>query len=416
MNGPPPTTSRSSSPTSPTTTSSSGPSPTRRRSATATTPLRGFELASGYPTGTVGGSSRLLPLHGADPDPRRAIEAELRAALQRPPCGIAFSGGRDSSVLLAMAVALADREGLPRPVALTNAISGPGASEDPGWQRRLIDLLGVDWQVFLLDDELDAIGPVAAEILPVTGVMWPAAAYSSKRLLQAVRGGSLVTGEYGDELFGDHRITPVIGTIRRRPRPSRLVVRSVALALAPVRFRERDLHARLLRPRRWLKPEPRRLHVEALAADMAGTPLSWRKALDRADRLRAHRLGHRTLHALAAMDDVMLVEPFAEPRVKRSVAVAGGRFGWTSRSEAMLSIFRGDVPDELLRRTTKAIFNRSIIGRHSRTFAEAWDGTGLPADVDDLVDHDALRSEWLSELPHPGSIGLLQAAWLGTRS
>jgi hypothetical protein len=377
--------------------------------------LQGFELASGFPTGSVGGTSRLLPLTGAEPEPRTAIEAELLDALQRPPCGVAFSGGRDSSVLLAMAVALADRTGLPRPVALTNALQGEAASDDPAWQRRLVDDLGVDWTVFVHDDELDAIGPVSAAVLERTGVVWPAAAFTAQRLLHALRGGSLVTGEYGDELFGDHRITPLIGTVRRRPRPSRLVLRSVALALAPTAARTRELRSNVVRPRLWLRPEPRALHVEALVADLAASPLSWRRALDHADRLRSHRLGHRTLHALAAMEDVMLVEPFAEPDVKRSVALAGGRFGWTSRSEAMLAIFRGDVPEDLLRRTTKAHFNRTVVGIHSRAFAEAWDGTGLPADVAELVDAEALRAEWLSDLPHPGAIGLLQAAWLGSR-
>jgi asparagine synthase (glutamine-hydrolysing) len=362
----------------------------------------------------VGGTSRLLPLTGAEPDPRRAIEAELLDALRRPPCGVAFSGGRDSSVLLAMAVALADRDGLPRPVALTNALAGDAASDDPAWQRRLVDDLGVDWTVFVHDDELDAIGPVAATVLRRTGVVWPAAAFTSQRLLQALRGGSLVTGEYGDELFGDHRVTPVIGTLRRRPRPNRLVLRAVGLALAPASARARDLRAVVVRPRLWLRPEANERHVRDLVADLAATPLGWRRSLDHADRLRSHRLGHRTLHALAAMEDVMLVEPFAEPDVKRSVALAGGRFGWTSRSEAMLALFGGDVPEELLRRTTKARFNRSVIGVHSRAFAESWDGTGLPDDVVDLVDRDALRAEWLSDLPHPGAIGLLQAAWLGS--
>ena len=46
-------------------------------------------------------------------DPRRALEHVVREALLRPPCGVAFSGGRDSSAVLAVAAHVARRDGLP---------------------------------------------------------------------------------------------------------------------------------------------------------------------------------------------------------------------------------------------------------------------------------------------------------------
>src|SRR4051794_5827995 len=52
--------------------------------------------------------------------PLPALESALLPALRRAPCLIAFSGGVDSSVLLALAARLARREGLPDPIPATN--------------------------------------------------------------------------------------------------------------------------------------------------------------------------------------------------------------------------------------------------------------------------------------------------------
>ncbi|HEY2429742.1 MAG TPA: hypothetical protein VGI06_12480, partial [Acidimicrobiales bacterium] len=53
-------------------------------------------------------------------DPRAALEAAILDGLRRPPCIVAFSGGRDSSAVLAVAVDAARRHGLAPPVPLTH--------------------------------------------------------------------------------------------------------------------------------------------------------------------------------------------------------------------------------------------------------------------------------------------------------
>ena len=45
-------------------------------------------------------------------DPLEALEEAILPALQRAPCLVSFSGGRDSATVLAAAVRLARREGL----------------------------------------------------------------------------------------------------------------------------------------------------------------------------------------------------------------------------------------------------------------------------------------------------------------
>jgi hypothetical protein len=50
---------------------------------------------------------------------REALAESIRAGLRRPPCLVSFSGGRDSSAVLAVAAEVARKEGLPAPVAVT---------------------------------------------------------------------------------------------------------------------------------------------------------------------------------------------------------------------------------------------------------------------------------------------------------
>ena len=56
--------------------------------------------------------------------PRAALEAVVLRALLRPPCLVSFSGGRDSSLVLAIASDVARRHGLPLPVPATNRFPG----------------------------------------------------------------------------------------------------------------------------------------------------------------------------------------------------------------------------------------------------------------------------------------------------
>jgi hypothetical protein len=61
----------------------------------------------------------LDPLPPEGPTPRAALEELLAEELARQPCFVSFSGGRDSSALLATALDVARRRGLPEPAAFT---------------------------------------------------------------------------------------------------------------------------------------------------------------------------------------------------------------------------------------------------------------------------------------------------------
>jgi hypothetical protein len=84
-------------------------------------------------TGIVLGVDTPLVDEGPRRTPAEAIEAVLRPALERAPCLVSFSGGRDSSAVLASATDLARREGLPLPIPATNRFPDAPGSDEAVW-------------------------------------------------------------------------------------------------------------------------------------------------------------------------------------------------------------------------------------------------------------------------------------------
>ena len=74
------------------------------------------------------------PLPVTVPTPRAALDEILVQELSQPPCLVSFSGGRDSSVLVAAALDVARRRGLPEPVSFTLRYPGAADAEESVWQ------------------------------------------------------------------------------------------------------------------------------------------------------------------------------------------------------------------------------------------------------------------------------------------
>ena len=178
------------------------------------TPL---EIAWGY----VPGHTEALPRPAVgQADPRVALEHVVGEALRNPPCGVAFSGGRDSSAVLAIATHVARREGLADPVPITRVFPDAPAADEGQWQELVVGHLELaDWQRVSIHDELDVVGPLAAAHLVEHGVVWPPMIHADVPLLGSLRGGSLIDGEGGDEVLGvdAHRVAPLT-RLARHPR------------------------------------------------------------------------------------------------------------------------------------------------------------------------------------------------------
>lgn len=371
-----------------------------------------LEVAWGWVPGTWAGAPG-EPRAGG-PDPLAALEAAVLPAVARAPCLVQFSGGRDSSLVLAVALRVARREGLPEPVAYTHRFPGLAEAEEDDWQEQVIAHLGVgDWERVAVTDEVDLVGPVAAPSLVHHGLLWPPMVHARHFDLARATGGAVLDGEGGDEVLGGGRLATLAALVRRlvAPRPAPLARAALGLAPAVVRRAAGRRHYRAMRPP-WLRPGAWRELEARLAADLAGEPADRRRSLEHHLRLRMVVAFVRNCELLAAEHDVVDCKPLLDPTVVAAVGRAGGMLGFPGRTTAMTSMFGDLLPASVLGRTSKTRFNRSAFNRHSRSFADCWDGTGVD---DELVDVEALRRTWAEEEPNALSFALLQSAWLARR-
>ncbi len=337
---------------------------------------------------------------------RRALELSLTEALSRPPCGIAFSGGRDSSALLALACSVARAEGLPLPVPLTLRFAETEADET-AWQQLVIEHLRLDdWVRQRCGPEMVLTGPVAARLVGAEGPLHPANAHTHLALCSHVAGGSLVTGAGGDEVFA----SPPEALLRRLSRRQLPTVREVgAFVRSSLPGRARRAGAEFVGERPWIRSGAR----QVLAAEVGRSHWQLPRRFDRAlvawvtDRYYLS-LRH-TLAAVGRVGDVEVVAPFLD---RRFLAAFAGESGWggpDSRAHEMQRLFGDVLPAGVAERTSKATFTRSL-HQTDPLFLREWEGEGVPMD---LVDVEALREEWAKPAPHFGTALLLQSAYFG---
>ena len=377
---------------------------------TAPTPL---ELAFGFTFGAL--PTAVSPDPGADTvTARAAVDEALLTALRRPPCVMSFSGGRDSSALLALAVDVARRHGLDPPVAATNRFAGAAAADETAWQAEVLEHIGdVEHVVLDFTDELGLIGPYAQDFLLAHGARWPMNTHMHAAIADLARGGSLVTGFGGDEVLGSSQRFHLAQVLARRRRPRRGDVPIIGLAASPRAVR-RLVHVRRARATAsalpWLTPEAVSEISRLVAEEESRPSTSWdRQLLEVFARSRYLQLCLDSFRRLGADRDAQVVHPFVTPAVLAAFAREGGRGGLGSRAEALRRLLGDLLPDTVMRRQSKAVFDSPLWTAACTEFAASWSGGGFdPA----LVDAEALRADWLSRSGSVRAFGLLQAAWL----
>lgn len=348
--------------------------------------------------------------------PRHALERAVLPALLRPPCLVSFSGGVDSSVVLALATHVARREGLPAPIPATNRFPGLAQAEESSWQELTVNHLGLqDWVRLDWRDELDIVGPIAAKVLERHGVVVPFNSHFHYPLLERAAGGSLLTGIGGDELFEAVTRASAAHVLYRKRHARAGDLRALAFGFAPHQLRVAALsRRRAFREYRWILDGARKRLARAYAEWESRDPLRWDRSLREwwwtSRVLQCNLAGKR---ALAGDFDVEVGCPLTSPEVIQACAHAGGATGLGSRAQAFERIVGDLLAPALWARRSKASFNGAFWGRHARRFVAEWDGSG--AEIDGLC-IDGLRAEWADPDPDPHSFALLHRAWLARAS
>jgi asparagine synthase (glutamine-hydrolysing) len=285
-------------------------------------------------------------------------------------------------------------------------------AEESEWQERVIRHLGLrEWEVREVGDEMDRLGPLSVAVLRRHGVVYPPNTFLQLPLLEAARGDPLLNGFGGDELFASWwwRDQADLFARRRRPRPRDPL--SLALATFPAGVRRwcEGRRSRWGEDLPWLRPEAADMVSQLVVAAHAEQPRSWSRWVGWFMRRRMLSAARWSLSLLAAEVGTLLLHPLLDPGFVAAVAAAGGRWGFGDRTTAMHAIFSEALPGPVLSRQTKARYGEAFWGPCAREFAERWGGRGIDAE---LVDPEALRSEWLKPHPHDDTAMLMHAAWL----
>jgi len=372
--------------------------------------LTALEVASGIVLGDAASPYPGRPAARRGETPLEALELACLPALERGPCLVSFSGGRDSSVVLAAAVHAARREGLPLPVPATNRFPGAQHADEAKWQELVVRHLRLtDWVRNDYTDELDLVGPVATGVLRRHGLLWPFNAHFHAPLLEAARGGSLLTGIGGDEVFGRSRWARAraVLALREAPRPRDCL--RIALLASPRLARRMVLARRFPAAYPWLTGEALHALARGWGAEASSEPARLARRLEWLRKRRWLEVGSSSLDLLAGDNDATIEHPLLSAGFGAAFVARAGRQGFDDRSAAMKALFGELLPPDVLSRTTKACFDAAFWTDRSREFAQAWRGEGLPASV---VDQAALRAEWSGREPDAHTYLLLQAAWL----
>ena len=366
------------------------------------TPL---ETAAGLALGPDPGAEQ-LPV-GVRISPHEALRNAVRAALRRPPCVVAFSGGRDSSALLAVATDVARKEGFALPIPVTMRFPHVPEADETEWQELVVRHLRLDdWVTLEFDDELDFVGPWAQQVLRRYGLLWPANDYIDLPLLEQAGCGSFIDGVDGDSIFHSNYLK-LLQTLHGRRKPGRAALRDLSFLLKSREARKAQAYrASLQLP--WLTARAQHELSDLIATDYASEPLSF------AARLRWY-YGSRYLGALqwttrlfAADKGVTVVRPLLDPVFLAALGRSVGRLGFTGRAAMMQWLFGDLLPEAAVRRVSKANFPH-YWGEASKCLAASWHGEGVDPEY---VDHEALRRAWAADRVDHRSALLLQSVWL----
>ena len=375
-----------------------------------------LEIASGL---AIGPSQS--PAHEVQPRPGllpwRALCDAVAPAVLKPPCLVSFTGGRDSSGVLAAATHTASELGAPPPIPVTMRFPAVKSSHESDWQELVIRHLGLkEWEKLSVDSEageMDLLGERTLSMLARHGIMWPFNTALYKRVFEAAPdGATVVTGFGGDGLFEGWSWAPMSDVLKGNHSLERRDLKMAGRLLTGHSSATPTTRQAIWSPH-WVRPDALVLFTRLRSAEMSSAPRTWSNWVRWWRRRRWIEVARWSLEKIAE-GRITVVHPYFDATFHGALISDGGPLGYGSRTSIMCRLFTEVLPEKVIRRTTKATtFSHIGWSVHSRNFLKSWDGTGLD---DDVIDVEALRSEWAKPSPDGRSALLLHALWLNKHS
>lgn len=349
------------------------------------------------------------------PESRQSPRNVLERAVDRQfdigrPVFVCFSGGRDSSAVLAVAAHIARRRGAEPPVPITLRFPGHPETDETQWQEIVVRHLGLKEWVVIERADADLLDPAITALLRSRGLLYPSQIGSYLPIVHAAAGGALLTGEGGDESFGGWQLRPALHPVAWGPVAASRSVAIATLERGPSVARHWYRHRS--RPYPWLTPAGQDAVDAALSRDEV-EPLGWTNYMRWAFARTAWQVAQRTLEAVGDTADCLIAHPLADPMLLSSLAHAWSRRGPADRTDVMQAVVGDLLPRQIVEREDKAILASVFIGAVSKAFIEQWDGSGVDPE---WVDPVALRQVWARQYPYAGSFNLLHQAWLAAQA
>lgn len=371
--------------------------------------------ATDVATNMMLGDEQRPPLPPVEPgvEPRAHLDALLGKALAAGRCFVPFSGGRDSSCMLALATDAARRRGLPDPIPVTTSFRDAPGADERGYQELVVRRLRLaDWEIVEVGDELQLVGPVAQRALLRHGLLFPAAAHTMIPVLERAAGGTVILPIGQSDFFHYWRFARLSAVIKGQRRPRRGDLAEAAFALLPAPVRRAVFERKIAAwSAPWMEPELQRWFARERAARQASAPIRFDRAIDRAHAQRCYLGAVASLEALAATAGVRMVIPWYDPATVALVRHVGGRLGRGDRATALGRLAGDLLPEAVLTRRDSSHLGEVLYGDETRAFAARWSGGGL----EELpVDPSALREMWLGDAARQDvrAALLMQLAWL----
>jgi asparagine synthase (glutamine-hydrolysing) len=371
---------------------------------------RPLDLAVGW---LLGWDAR-PPLPAPEPGvtPRDVLERALEPALAAGPVGVAMLGGTSSAIALAVAAAVARRDGYELPIPLSLTLSGEQMRDDAAYQERVVDHLGLRarWERIDAEAELGLLGPQASAVLTAHGPQYPANVHWVRPLLRRLGGGTFVVAHGRGEVFDWWPYGPLWEALRSRRRPSRRVLALATRASLPPAGRVALARARRYEPLPWLTPEAQRRHRRALAEMQPA--VRWRTAFPQLRSQRCQVEIPRSYARVAAEFGVEISMPWLSPEIGAALLAHSTDAGYAD-TEAGRRFFGDLLPSGLPLQRDRVAYGALYYGEQTRAFARSWSGAGLD---EQLTDPAVLRALWSSDRHDWRTSALLQTAWLHDRA